>query len=153
MIIFWYTLNKSSEHYWMIWASIDIYDVSYIDVSYMLGIGWAEQTVEKSHVGCCVKNYKKNKKIIILWHTLYKSSEHYWMSRADIHIYDGSCIVINYKLVIDRSEQTVEKSHVRCCENNYKKNKKWPIYVILQTKVPNIIECPRLVFTYMMGLV
>ena len=59
MIIFWYTLNKSSEHYWMLWASIDIYDVSCIDVSYMLGIGWGEQTVEKSHVGCCVKNYKK----------------------------------------------------------------------------------------------
>ena len=43
----------------MLWASIDIYDVSCIDVSYMLGIGRSEQTVEKSHVGCCVKNYKK----------------------------------------------------------------------------------------------
>ena len=43
----------------MLWASIDIYDVSCIDVSYMLGIGWGEQTMEKSHVGCCVKNYKK----------------------------------------------------------------------------------------------
>ena len=59
MIIFWYTLNKSSEHYWMLWASIDIYDVSCIDVSYMLGIGRSEQTVEKWHVTCCVKNYKK----------------------------------------------------------------------------------------------
>ena len=46
----------------MLWASIDIYDVSCIDVSYMLGIGRSEQTVEKSHVTCCVKNYKKNKK-------------------------------------------------------------------------------------------
>ena len=46
----------------MLWAGIDIYDVSCIDVSYMLGIGRSEQTVEKSHVTCCVKNYKKNKK-------------------------------------------------------------------------------------------
>ena len=117
----WHTSNKSSEHYWMPQAGIHIYDGSCIDVPYILDMGWNEQIERKSHGACCENNYKKNKKIIILWHTLYKSCEHYWMYRTGIHIYDGSCIVINYKLGIDRSEQTVEKSHVRCCENNYKK--------------------------------
>ena len=91
-----------------------------------------------------------------MWHTLKRSCEHYCSVGTSIHIYDGSCIDVYYKLGIDMDEQTVEKSHVACVENNYKKiiknknkKKRWPLYVILCTKVPNIIECPELIFTYM----
>ena len=47
-----------------------------------------------------------------LWHTLYKSSEHYSTPEASIHIYDSTYVVINYMLGIGWGEQTVEKSHV-----------------------------------------
>ena len=120
----WHTSNKSSEHYWMPQAGIHIYDGSCIDVPYMLDMGWNEQIERKSHGACCENNYKKNKKIIILWHTLKRSCEHYCSVGTSIHIYDGSCIDVYYKLGIGRAEQTVEKSHVACVENNYKKNKK-----------------------------
>ena len=56
-----------------------------------------------------------------LWHTSNKSSEHYWMPQAGIHIYDGSCIDVPYMLDMGWSEQIERKSHGACCENNYKK--------------------------------
>ena len=57
----WHTLKRSCEHYCSVGTSIHIYDRSCIDVYYKLGIGRAEQTVEKSHVAYVENNYKKIK--------------------------------------------------------------------------------------------
>lgn len=59
-----------------------------------------------------------------LWHTLYKSSEHYSTLEASIDIYDSTYVVINYMLEMGMSEQIERKTYVRCCVKSYKKKNK-----------------------------
>ena len=90
----WHTLYKSSEHYSTPEASIHIYDSTYVVINYMLEMGMSEQIERKTYVTCCVKNYKKIKKMTNLYHILKKSIIHYWTYGSYILIVNSTCIYV-----------------------------------------------------------